>query len=200
MVNFIDISKINCWIGQLSPGGSDKNNDKFKDECLENGYYRLGWTLTNNRKKYENKNIENIYFFKKNEKEKNTDLYFSKDWEKEEWKKDEKNKDESIFEENFVKKSKESSLDKALDSMKTMKKGDIIVTRVKGNYYIGRITDTARYLKQEIENDTTYRWSVKVNGDENKWIKIPATVMPGDIVGRFSQRRHPTLQRVGENR
>lgn len=188
MINFIDVSEKNCWIGQLSPGGSTINSDDFKNECINEGYYRIGWTFDNSEK-YKNKSIKEIYLYKKKEedREKNIDLYFSKDWEKQY---------------NNKEKDKENSLDKALDSMNQMKVGDIIVTRVKGNYYMGEIKETAKFLSQTINNKTSYMWSVKIKGEvkDNKdtWIKVPETEMPGDIVGRFSQRRHPTIQRVGE--
>ena len=161
MMNFIDVSKIDCWIGQLLPGGS-KNEDKdavknFQNECKDNGFFRIGW------------NIKNSSFY---------DKFIDDDIKK-----------------SFCKEYKgdKGGLEKALENMSGMKKGDLIITRVTGEYYIGMICENAKYVEQQIE-ENDYRWSVKVT----EWIEIPETDMPGDIVGRFSQRRHPTIQRVGE--
>ena len=53
MVNFIDVSKINCWIGQLLLGGSNNENKTlqtdFKNECIDKNYYRIGWTIKNEK-------------------------------------------------------------------------------------------------------------------------------------------------------
>lgn len=162
MMNFIDVSKINCWIGQLLPGGS-KNKDKnavenFQNECKENGFFRIGW------------NIKNSNFY---------DKFIDDDIKK------------SFCEEY---KGDKGGLEKALENISGMKKGDLIITRVTGKYYIGMVKfEKAKYVEQKIaENE--YRWSVKVA----EWIEIPEIHIPGDIVGRFSQRRHPTIQRVGE--
>ncbi len=178
MVNFIDISKNNCWICQLLLGGFN-NEDKstqtdFKNECINNEYYRIGWTIKS--KGYEGYNDLKLSEIKIDE--------FVKDVKKE----NDKNKT------NNDSRIEKNSLSIALNSMNQMKKNDLIITRISGIYYIGVIKETAQYIKQKLNNGTYYRWSVKVE----KWIPIEAKEMPGDIVGRFSQRRHPTIQRVGE--
>lgn len=195
MVNYIDISRItNCWIGQLSPGGADKDNKDFKNECKDNKFYRIGWTI--NQEKFFNAFIDQIYLF--NEKNnKNIDMYFSKEYERKEFflKEENKNKKDSDFEEEYKNKKKNTSLDNALKSMYAMKENDLIITRITGKYYIGRIkSKKAQYLKQQIKEKIDYRWSVEVY----EWIEIPEKDMPGDIIGRFSQRRHPTIQRISE--
>ena len=204
MVNFIDVSKKNCWIGQLLPGSSNNENKtlqiNFKNECKDNTHYRIGWSIEN--EKYHDSKLSEIeiadfvkdfirkkFFDKeKNQNKNNTDF-------EEEYNSDFKANDKKNIEADNDLKREKNSLNTALNSMNQMKKNDLIITRISGTYYIGEIKETAQYKKQELPDESSYRWSVEVE----KWIPIEAKDMPGDIVGRFSQRRHPTIQRVGKD-
>ena len=86
--------------------------------------------------------------------------------------------------------------EKSVSSYQRIKKGDYVVTRLKnGHYYVGRVSsDGAYYLYKK--NDAffgLFSWG----GNVEEWVKYETDdSIPSEIAGRFSQRRHSTIQRV----
>ncbi len=88
----------------------------------------------------------------------------------------------------------------AIDGYQSIKKGDYVITRLKnGHYLVGRVSsDGAMYIYKE--NDPIYgmfSWGGKVE----KWVEYTNDQeIPSEIVGRFSQRLHATIQRISPYR
>lgn len=85
-----------------------------------------------------------------------------------------------------------------------IKKDDLVITRLKnGKYYIGRVETEATYsdgtdleaLDKKSKSDG-FSWCCKVH----KWYEYTESELPIDIVGRFSQRYHSTIQNIANDR
>ncbi len=108
-----------------------------------------------------------------------------------------------IYEEKYqsVYKDEGGSVSKdAISGYRRIKKGDYVITRLKnGHYYVGRVSSAgAIYIYRE--NDPVYgmfSWG----GTVEKWIEYANDQeLPAEIVGRFSQRMHATIQRIAPYR
>ncbi len=85
---------------------------------------------------------------------------------------------------------------KSVSGYREIKKGDYVITRLKnGHYYVGKVSsDCAYYLYKS--NDPffgLFSWG----GNVEEWIEyVNDDQIPSEIVGRFSQRLHSTIQPV----
>ncbi len=86
--------------------------------------------------------------------------------------------------------------DSAISAYVRIKKGDYVIARLKdSNYYVGRVaSERAVWMnKPGDENYKYFSWGCKVE----KWVKFSnPDMVPSEIVGRFSQRLHSTIQRI----
>lgn len=88
----------------------------------------------------------------------------------------------------------------ALEGYRRIKKGDYAIMRLKDNhYYVGKVqSDRPTYLYKE--NDALcehFSWGAKVE----RWVEYTGEDMvPSEIVGRFSQRIHQTIQKIAPYR
>lgn len=174
---FINISEIeNCWIGYLVPGGSrapGQEIEKFQTECKEEKVYKLGWPVNN----FKETLLNNDEIVEEYDKE--------YEWE------NSKEKNYAKFEEGY--KEKQSSLKKALKAMKKMQKDDLIITRLRdAKYYIGRIEEKAKITQNK---DSEFYCSIRVKN----WYPFTEEELPQDVIGRFSQGTHSTIERIDEN-
>ncbi len=84
----------------------------------------------------------------------------------------------------------------AINGFLSIKKGDYVITRIKnGHYYVGKISsEGAKYIYKE--GDPLYSlfsWGAEVE----EWAEYANDCeVPSEIVGRFSQRLHSTIQRI----
>lgn len=86
--------------------------------------------------------------------------------------------------------SNSSGLKKALEELKKMQKGDLLIMRLLDNkYYIGQVDKTSYYMPGEILS-----WGCHVS----KWWEFSEMDLPSDILGRFSQRMHSTIQHIAD--
>jgi hypothetical protein len=87
----------------------------------------------------------------------------------------------------------------ALNSYQEISDGDFVIMRLKNShYYIGRIIGNAKYI-QRLFVDGANRLSWGCNVDE--WIELEnEEKIPSEIVGRFSQKYHSTIQQVSNLR
>lgn len=86
--------------------------------------------------------------------------------------------------------------DKSVSSYQSIKKGDYVVTRMKnGHYFVGKVSsDGAYYL---YKNNDQFFGLFSWGGDVEEWFEYETDdEIPSEIAGRFSQRLHPTIQRV----
>lgn len=88
---------------------------------------------------------------------------------------------------------KNESLRTNLEALNNIKENDLVITRLRnGNYYIGKVNKEAYfYSNDDIENIS---WVC----DIEKWHEFSEKDIPADIYGRFSQRRHKTIQRIND--
>lgn len=90
----------------------------------------------------------------------------------------------------------------AAETYKSVQLNDVIIMRNKdAHYYIGRVTEKASYCDNKVfannEFGNVFSWICKVK----KWYDLGTDVsVPGDVVGRFSQRFHSTIQQVANRR
>ena len=84
----------------------------------------------------------------------------------------------------------------ALRSYLSIKKNDYIIMRLKNShYYVGRVSCERSFYIHNSEDPVLNRLSG--GGTVERWIEFPTDGdVPSEIVGRFSQRRHPTIQRI----
>ncbi len=80
-----------------------------------------------------------------------------------------------------------------------IKKGDYVITRLKnGHYIVGRVSsDGAMYINKDEDIYNYFSWGAKVDN----WVEYSSDdETPSEIVGRFSQRIHSTIQRIASYR
>lgn len=115
-------------------------------------------------------------------------------------------KDTSMTEENAAKYVEEyrkcgyEVSEAAVNGYKAIKKGDYVVVRNKnGHFYVGKVSsDGAYYLFDEGDK---YYCNFSWGCDVEEWIEFPTEdIIPSEIVGRFSQRLHSTIQRIATYR
>ncbi|MBQ2937889.1 MAG: hypothetical protein IJE05_03295 [Clostridia bacterium] len=103
------------------------------------------------------------------------------------------NKDKNKIRELY-KKFFNKSADSALRDFLNIEIGDYVITRLlDGNYYIGKVSEKAEPCN--IEFISRFSWYCKVE----EWKKFNKNNLPGHIIGRMSQRRHSTIQRIATN-
>lgn len=87
----------------------------------------------------------------------------------------------------------DDSLRKNLEALSNIKENDLLITRLRnGNYYIGKVNKEAYfYSNDDIE---FISWVC----DVEEWHEFSEKDIPSDIYGRFSQRRHKTIQRIND--
>lgn len=90
------------------------------------------------------------------------------------------------------------SMEYALNQYKSIRKGDYVLMRLKnGHYYVGRTAGSAIYLQQEQEPFANLSWGCQVE----RWEEYTSEEdIPSELRGRFSQRRHSTIQRMDKYR
>ena len=77
-----------------------------------------------------------------------------------------------------------------------IKKNDYIIMRLKNShYYVGRVSCERSFYIHDDDDPVLNRLSW--GGTVERWIEFPTDGdVPSEIVGRFSQRRHSTIQRI----
>ena len=89
---------------------------------------------------------------------------------------------------------------KAFESYTEIRKGDYVVIRNKnGHYYVGKVSsDRATYLSNGDDPELArLSWGCEVE----EWIDFPQErLVPSEIVGRFSQALHSTIERIADYR
>lgn len=93
---------------------------------------------------------------------------------------------------------------KAFYLYKQIAKDDLVMMRLKnGKYYIGKVKEEAKPCegKDILPNNDNYLNTGRFSYicEVEKWYEFFEYELPGDIVGRFSQRRHPTIQHISED-
>ena len=90
------------------------------------------------------------------------------------------------------------SMEYALNQYKSIRKGDYVLMRLKnGHYYVGRTAGSAIYLQQDQEPFANLSWGCQVE----RWEEYTSEEdIPSELRGRFSQRRHSTIQRMDKYR
>lgn len=90
------------------------------------------------------------------------------------------------------------SMEYPLNQYKSIRKGDYVLMRLKnGHYYVGRTAGSAIYLQQEQEPFANLSWGCQVE----RWEEYTSEEdIPSELRGRFSQRRHSTIQRMDKYR
>lgn len=165
-IPLIDISGVNCWIVYLLPF-SEKND----------------WDAIN---AFQKQCIKDKVFGMGWNVEVN-DLEFGEFISEENVKK---------YVETYNSKESDRAYIKTLNCFKEVKKGDYVITRLKNShYYIGKVSsERAKYIYKK--DDTTYS-CFSWGGYVEEWVEYQnETDIPSEIIGRFSQRRHPTIQRI----
>ncbi len=86
----------------------------------------------------------------------------------------------------------------ALDAYRKIRRNDLAIMRLRnGHFYVGRIAENVEYLHGGSSPYKELSWGCKVE----KWYEeADESKVPSEIIGRFSQKRHPTIQRVADNR
>jgi hypothetical protein len=88
----------------------------------------------------------------------------------------------------------------AVNGYKNIKKGDYVIMRLKNShYYVGKVSSEGAFYIHQPEHPIygLFSWGATVE----KWIEYSNDgEIPSEIVGRFSQRLHPTIQRVSPYR
>ena len=168
--NEIDIERINCWVVNLKPFGSETGNEEireFQEKCVREKIFGMGWRLEEFDADRENMDV---FLKKKEEILKNED----------------KNESDIKREYNRIKY--------AANNMKRIKENDLVVMRLRNaHYYIGLVSGETYYIKE----NKILSWVcnieewVEFENDED---------FPAEIAGRLSARRQPTISIVKNER
>ena len=88
----------------------------------------------------------------------------------------------------------------AVNRYKSIKKGDYVIMRLKNShYYVGRVSSEGAFYIHKSKDDVyeLFSWG----GTVDKWIEYENdSQIPSEIIGRFSQRLHSTIQRIAPYR
>lgn len=170
-IPYIDISGVNCWIAYLIPYSKENRIDY--DEIV----------------RFQNECIKKKIFGMGW----NSDAFKS---EKEAAIKKEYDIKENDTFKKFYKGKDESAIT-AFEKYKEINPGDYVIFRSKeSHYYIGKVTTNAYYRVNEDEKDLL-AWRCKVE----KWVEYKTQEeIASEIVGRFSQRQHKTIDRICDYR
>ncbi len=99
-----------------------------------------------------------------------------------------------VYKDSF--EDKNSARDSAADRMSEIKCGDLAIMRLRdGHIYLGKVTEPAFHdgaiLKGE--NSNRLSWMCRVE----KWLEFcDDTLIPSEIMGRFSQRQQATITKI----
>ena len=77
--------------------------------------------------------------------------------------------------------------------------GDLVIMRLKNShFYLGRVDGKAKYIQRfSVNGANRLSWECNVK----EWFEFEnEEELPSDIIGRFSQRYHSTIQRVANNK
>lgn len=101
---------------------------------------------------------------------------------------------QEIYLTEYQKKYQNTEPENSLNLYAQMKKGDLVIMRLlDGHYYVGKIESDTVYLHGKQQPYKQLSWGCKVE----KWHEIRNEAdVPSEIIGRFSQKRHATVQRV----
>lgn len=88
--------------------------------------------------------------------------------------------------------------DRAVKGYSQIKAGDYVITRLRNSrYYVGRVSSRAKYIYRDDDINQYFSWGCFVD----EWVEFAtAESIPSEIVGRFSQRLHSTIQRINTYR
>ena len=168
LIGFIDITKVNCWMVYLMPFGADERTDYDRVNTLQQECIKLGIFGMG----WAIPCFECLTLMTP----KNIEIYAK------------------AYKDKYD--GKWSVSEDALNGYQSIKKGDYVIMRLKnGHYYIGRVSsEGAKYIYKE--GDPVYglfSWG----GTVEKWFEYSNDQeIPSEIVGRFSQRLHSTIQRI----
>ena len=183
MDKIVERDKIeNFWIVYLMPFDKNERNEEFvkeyQENCVKEKIFGMGWHWNSEdfRKKYKNKIL--------------TDEMVTE------------------YEDDYNSVSKDKISHKSLKNFSNIKENDIVIMRLKNaHYYIGMVDNRGtRYCDgKDILNDDKYAinkndlniarlsWYCSVK----EWYEFSEYELPQDIVGRFSQRMHSTIDCIG---
>lgn len=106
----------------------------------------------------------------------------------------------SIHAKEYQKKNSSGISEDALKCYLQIKKNDYVIMRLKdSHYYVGKVSsESAFYMYRAGDPFWSYfSWGCEVE----RWIEFPTDGdVPSEIVGRFSQRIHPTIQKIAPYR
>ena len=105
--------------------------------------------------------------------------------------------DENVFEyERYCEDDSMAVSKDAVYNYKSIKEGDFIIMRLKNShYYVGRVSSQGAFYiyKPNDEVYSKFSWGCMVD----EWVEYTNDgEIPSEIVGRFSQRNHSTIQRI----
>lgn len=172
-IPFINTADVNCWMVYIMPF-----DDKEKSD----------WELVN---RVQRRCIQ--------------DIFFGMGWDLEgafsfgEILSEEK---AELFKEKYQDKfdGEYSVSDSAINGYLNIKKGDFVIARLRdSHYYVGKVSsERAIYLNNPADEDLKYfSWGCYV---ENWFEFSNVEEIPSEIVGRFSQRLHSTIQKISPYR
>lgn len=102
--------------------------------------------------------------------------------------------------EKYCKKYGCTVSEKCLNDYKLIRKGDYVIMRLKNShYYVGKVSSEGAFYihKPEDKVYSRFSWGATVE----RWIEYyNDSEVPSEIVGRFSQRLHSTIQKINPYR
>ncbi len=175
-IPYIDINGINCWIAYLMPFSSNDRNysviKEYQEKCIQKNIFGMGWI--------------NSFISNKNPVYRNESYITAL---------------EMYNRYNMLSKEEQSEYDKAAinayENYLKIRPGDYVIMRLKNShYYIGKVSTEAYYLENE-DDDNRLSWRCRVE----KWVEYKTQEeIASEIVGRFSQKLHPTIDIINNPR
>lgn len=98
------------------------------------------------------------------------------------------------YENDYAKGNPENAIRSALNDYSKMKKGDYVIMRGKNShYYVGKLKTDPIFIHKQEEPYNRLSWGCEVD----EWCEFKTDKeLPSELVGRLSQKRHPTVQRI----
>ncbi len=173
-IPFIDISNINCWIVYLIPFCEEERHvfdlvNSYQQECIKENVFGMGWDV-------ECKTLQFNSILNSDNEKKYICCY------------------EDYRELQHMKRDIDQSHKNALKEYGQMKKGDYVIMRLKNShYYIGKISANVSYLNKKESPYNRLSWGAYVE----EWVELENDdLLPSELVGRFSQKQHSTVQKI----